>query len=315
MNILYYKRYSGEVQVTLARQAKCARRSSVVRATHAVRRAILIDGQSRRERWWPGILTLSALVTLCTLQSASVVFGEVSLGLPRQGGCELAWSDEFNGLDLNGEYWAHRALGPRKGAFVSEKQAFVDGVGYLVLKAERRSGQVHIGMVGTGEKFLTKYGYFETRVKLTSSPYVRSAFWLQTPTVGREIGNPVESGVEIDVFEFIARSNPILSDWTNHAIHWDGYGKHHKEIHKRVRPNLRPGTWHTFGMLWAPDGYIFYIDGRVTSEIYGPVSDVEQYLIFSVEYLPQKDIAKSLMSDEMLVDYVRVYHNSPNCPS
>ena len=117
----------------------------------------------------------------------------------------------------------------------------------------------------------------------------------------------------MDVFEFIARSNSFRSDWVNHAIHWDGYEEHHKQIQKRVRPNVEPGGWHTFGMLWSPEGYRFFVDGEMTGEIDGPESDAQQYLILSVEYLPHKDEADDLESDEMLVDYVRAYEGFQPC--
>jgi hypothetical protein len=43
-----------------------------------------------------------------------------------------------------------------------------------------------------------------------------------------------------------------------HNLHWDGYGEHHKHEGTRTTvPGIMKG-WHTFGLLWLPDEYVFY---------------------------------------------------------
>ena len=44
-------------------------------------------------------------------------------------------------------------------------------------------------------------------------------------------------------------------------LHWDGYGKDHKHAGTNFsRPGVMKG-WHTFGLLWLPTEYVFYVDG------------------------------------------------------
>ena len=57
---------------------------------------------------------------------------------------------------------------------------------------------------------------------------------------------------------------PWLDDRVQHAFHWDGYGKDHKsEGFKATVPGVMEG-WHTFGLLWLSDEYVFFVDGKET---------------------------------------------------
>jgi len=227
-------------------------------------------------------------------------------------GCTLVWSDEFEGDVLDDSKWAHRALGPRMGAMVSQDQSYLDGAGHLVISAEIKDGTVHTGMVATHHSFEKTFGYFETRVKLPSSHATRAAFWLQTKSIGRNIGHPEENGLEVDVFEFIANRYFLTTPWLNHALHWDGYGAHHKKKVQRVSPPVKASGWHSFSLLWTPERYIFFVDGAKTAEFDGPISQTDLYMILSLELVsPSLGIAR-FFPDEFLVDYVRVF-DGPDC--
>ncbi len=94
-----------------------------------------------------------------------------------------------------------------------------------------------------------------------------------------------------------------------HAFHWDGYGKDHQsEGFKATVPGVMQG-WHTFGLLWLPDEYIFYVDGKESwRSKAGGVCQVPQYILLSDEIGPWAgDITKAKLPDRFLVDYVRVY--------
>ena len=100
-----------------------------------------------------------------------------------------------------------------------------------------------------------------------------------------------------------------LDDRVQHTFHWDGYGKHHKSEGKVVKvPGVMDG-WHTFGLLWLPDEYIFYVDGKETwRSKAGGVCQVPQYMLLSDEIGSWAgDISKAKLPDRFLVDYVRVY--------
>ena len=96
--------------------------------------------------------------------------------------------------------------------------------------------------------------------------------------VGR-VGDEGRDGTEIDIME-----KPWLDDRVQHTFHWDGYGKDHKSEGKVVKvPGVMKG-WHTFGLLWLPDQYVFYVDGKETWRTKaGGVSQVPEYMLLSDE--------------------------------
>ncbi len=76
----------------------------------------------------------------------------------------------------------------------------------------------------------------------------------------------------------------------------------------------RKGGWWsrkaiTFGLLWLPDEYIFYVDGKETwRSKTGGVCQVPQYMLLSDEIGSWAgDISRAKLPDRFLVDYVRVY--------
>ena len=219
-------------------------------------------------------------------------------------GYKLVWSDEFDGRWLDTKKWGHRALGPRRDAVNSEECATLDGRGHLLLTTKRKGGKYLTAMISTEGKFETTYGYFECRAKLQRELGHWSAFWLQSPTIGKEIGKPQTSGVEVDIFEYLRKDG----DTIRHNLHWDGYRDHHKHTGGRGKvPGLSKG-WHTFGVHWTKDEYVFYVDNKATWRAKKPISQRSQYIILSLEVGPWAgDIAKAKLPDSLIVDHVRVY--------
>ena len=230
-------------------------------------------------------------------------------------GYVLVWSDEFDGAELDAQKWRHRRPGQRRDAINVTDTVSLDGRGHLVLTT-RRSGDVYeTAMIGTDETFATTFGYFECRAKLQTQVGHWSAFWIQSPAIDEELGNTEVSGTEIDVYEYLRN----FGDDVVHNLHWDGYGEHHKTVGGRATvPGLSEG-WHTFGVLWTEEGYIFYVDGAETWRTDQAISKRPQYMILSLEVGPWAgDIAGAALPDSLYVDYVRVYqepvgssHSSP----
>ena len=218
---------------------------------------------------------------------------------------ELFWSDEFNGAKIDTNKWKYKQLGKRRDAINTPKNASVKN-GVLEIKTTTKNGKFFTSMLSTKNKFDTRFGYFECRVKLQKQIGHWSAFWLQSPKINRYDLPPKKAGAEIDVFEYLARKRNSVQQ----TLHWGGYRKNHKVIDKLTKvPNLNKG-WHTFGVLWEKDKYIFYINGKKTWTITDEklISHQKQYLILSLEVGKWAgDIKKAKLPDSFFVDYVRVY--------
>ena len=73
------------------------------------------------------------------------------------------------------------------------------------------------------------------------------------------------------------------------------------------------GQFHTYGVDWSPTGYVFYVDGKETWRVSGPVSHREQFILVSAECngyrngAPSPILKKAKLPDYFVVDYVRVF--------
>jgi len=98
------------------------------------------------------------------------------------------------------------------------------------------------------------------------------------------------------------------NDIISHNVHW-AYGPNQKST--RGYQSYLKGMgedFHTFALEWFPDRYIFYIDGMKFYEITRGISQIEEYLILSMEYPNNPaEVSKSIFPDVFLVDWVRVY--------
>jgi beta-glucanase (GH16 family) len=234
---------------------------------------------------------------------------------------ELTWRDEFGGEAPDGAKW-----GLHGGSGVIERRD-----GYWALELARvEGGKLHIpsayaeeGMAGgpagyyslgidTSGRFGQKFGYFEARCKLPKGQGLWSAFWMMphafgtTPEDGR-------TGAEIDVYESAYHKDgwPKMNSVSS-AVHYGGYGDnlHSQGVGRWFVPKPYD-TFHTYGLEWNENEYVFYIDGRETGRsAFGGVSQNPEYLLLSVEHEFggwAGDIRKNDAMTDFVVDYVRVY--------
>ena len=217
---------------------------------------------------------------------------------------ELSWHDEFDGDKLDTTKWTAQGDGPRKGGFWLKETVELDGKGKLVIKVINKDGKYAGGSITSRKKFRQAFGYFVARCKLQKQPGHWSAFWLNTETIG-SIKDEGRDGAEIDIME-----KPWLTDHVQHTLHWDGYTKkHHKQKGKKVKFKGVMEGYHTFSLLWTPEEYIFYIDGKETWRTKaGGVCQVPAHILLSEEVGKWAgDIKKAKLPDAFYCDYVRVY--------
>jgi len=222
---------------------------------------------------------------------------------PEKLGYHLIWEDNFDGHELDTSKWNVRGIGPRAIAYVSEEAVKVDD-GYLKLFALKQGDKLLGSAVGTQGQFMSKYGYYECRAQLQKSQGVWAAFWLQSTKISQG-EDPSIYGAEIDVMEFFKK---LGTDIVSHNVHW-AYGSN-QQTTRGMQSYLKGVSegFHTFSLEWMPDKYIFYIDGYKFYEVTEGISNIEEYMILSMEYPgDKKDIQKTKFPDVFIVDYVKVY--------
>lgn len=253
---------------------------------------------------FPALPILLALAgSLVRAQPAPLFSESVPAGV--RGGYKLVWQDEFDGKDLDAKKWRVRGEGnTRKLGVVSAKTVSLDGQGHCVMRVLKEpDGKYLIGQIGTHGLFEPTYGYFECRAEMNRSIGPHVAFWLQSPTLGKT-GDPAVDGAEVDIFEYHRKA----PDTVHHCIHWDGYGEKHKAHgHKLNIPGIDKG-FHTFGLLWTPEEYVFYVNGKETWRADKAVSRRSLFIILSAELSGWGgDPATGTFPDQVTFDYVRVY--------
>jgi len=247
--------------------------------------------------------TNACFLVICTLACSSEA---PQPNLP--GGTErewrLIWSDEFDGEVLDPAKWEIIGDMPRRDGFWVKEDAYLDGKGNLVLRTKKDGDRYTCGAVRTMGRFEHHFGFWEARCKFHTEVGHWPAFWLfSSPGVGI-VGNEGRDGTEIDIME-----KPWLDSKIQHALHWDGYGEHHRSKGKVVKPTGLNNGFHTFALHWKPDEYVFYVDGNETWRTdAGGVSQVDAYIKLTEEIGDWGgDIAKAELPDHFLIDYVRVW--------
>ncbi len=251
-----------------------------------------------------GLGLVSATILSAILAEAMAAEPADELPPPPEGKAwKLVWHDEFDGNKLDESKWDVPPDGKRRDAWWMRKAVRLDGQGRLVISTLKEDGKYIDGCVRTSGKFEHTYGYYVARIQLQTQPGHWSAFWLMGRGVGK-IGNEGRDGTEIDIME-----KPWLDDRVQHALHWDGYGKHHRSAaQKSTTPGVMDG-FHTFALMWTPEQYVFFVDGRETWRTKaGGVCRAPLYIKLSDEVGEWGgDIGKAKLPDRFLTDYVRVY--------
>ena len=282
----------------------------------------------------------------------ATVDGEAPSLLPDGHEFKLVWSDEFNGDALDTSKWGYRTnfWGRRAHWFARPEDDCVevkDGLVHLKVR-KLPDGQFVSPQLQTGEimwdvppmdnptgfwwlgkrekpKFARAFGYYECRFRLQRMPGWWSAFWMQTETQGCCL-DTARAGIEHDIMESF-----YPGDVCRHMFHYDGYGPDYKKysipggITKDWVGSLSMSTdeFHVVGLLWEPDGYTVFVDGRRHGEKTGlaqgkPVSHTPEFILISTECMwyrqnrmtgkgvPELEAAAAA-GDDFVVDFVRVY--------
>lgn len=249
-----------------------------------------------------GIVMSSMLISTVAI-GASSEQPEILPQLPEGKAWKLTWSDEFDGDEINAAKWDLPEY-ERRGHLWRAANAYLDGKGNAVLETSMVGERYASPCLRTRGKFEKAFGFFVTRCKLPMEQGHWAAFWLQNDAVGK-VGNEGRDGTEVDIMEW-----PWRDGRAGHALHWDGYGEHHKSASQESNmPQLLDGKFHDFAVWWDPEEYVFYVDGQeVWRTDAGGVCQAPLYIKLSVEIGEWAgDITKAKLPDYFVVDHVRVY--------
>jgi hypothetical protein len=267
------------------------------------------------------------------------VAGHAPSLLPESHELRLAWADEFDGTEVDPAKWDYRLnmMGKRHPAWTDRGVKVRDG--NAVFSIFEENGEIVSSQLQTGfnfmdepvvktrfggddlqwpigrlheSKFLHRYGYYECRCRLQQKAGWWSAFWMQSPVIGASL-DPKKTGSEVDIMECFAPNRIV-----EHNVFTGGYGLNMTRRHAGSgrRFDTPPDVFHTFGLLWLPDRYVFYVDGEEDGTVTENVSGTEEFVLISTETMgyrhethrptPEaKETART--GDSFLVDYVRVF--------
>jgi len=262
-------------------------------------------------------------------QAASTDYRAVSTSPKRTSSATVSdtwrvgFTDEFSGRSL-GKKWTYRQLGllskvSGRQVSASSKAAVQVRNGSLRLQVKAnpdRAGHYLNGHISTESTYSFRYGVAAARVKFQRPRGAHGAFWSQSPTVNAFPGDPKKSGTEIDIGEYFGDGYP-RGGLASYVYHYDKSGKNIKDGDVLPRAVKAVGgsaaafwkKFHVYSVQWSPQGYVFRIDGTVTSVTDKAVSGRDQYLVLSLLSsdweLP--DLDKKLLPGTMKVDWVRVW--------
>ena len=314
-------------------------------ATGVIAGAALLAGAGSAQ----GAVELSSLPVRC--HDAATVAGRAVSLLPDGHRFELVWNDEFDGTALDASKWSYRTnfWGRPAHWFAKPEDGCVEVKdGLLRLKVKKLSnGQFVSPQLQTGEimwdvpegadkksfwwlgkrmkpLFAHRYGYYECRCRLQKKAGWWSAFWMQTEMQGACL-DPGLAGIEQDIMESFDPGLVIPA-----AFHANGYGPDYLGFHipsgrdeepdapEKYRLAVDTEEFHTYGLLWEPDGYSIYVDGRFRGRNDKAVSHIPEFILLTTECkwyrndrmtgegVPELEEAVAA-NDDFVVDYVRVY--------
>ena len=286
----------------------------------------------------------------CEMVRVTPVEGHAESLLPAGKQWKLVWSDEFDGDSLDETKWNYRLnfWGYRSPTWTTEGVVVSDGT--LKINRIRKGDDFYSAHLQTGgltfdnprdetskvfwpfgkkdqAKFMHRYGYYECRCKLPKNDGWHAAFWLQAPGIGSH-PDPAVAGVECDIMENYRqyKDGSIVC-----GCGWGGYGNEGRWFgHFQFPFEETADGWHTYGVDWSPQGYIFYADGQLVGKQMAPdcpVSEVDQFILVSTEchgynrifrYVgeageatvksqPVPELLQAVLPDCFEVDYVRVF--------
>ncbi|GEP64157.1 hypothetical protein CBE01nite_19250 [Clostridium beijerinckii] len=240
-------------------------------------------------------------------------------------GWNLAWSDEFNGTNINTSNWKYETGGDGWGNNELEyytnrfENARIEN-GNLVIEARKEN---YNGMNYTSARLKSQglknwtYGKVEARMKLPAGQGVWPAFWMLGENIS-QVSWP-KCG-EIDIMEHINNESAIHG-----TIHWDSTGNNTHAQYGAASPNIDVTQYHVYSIEWDASSIKWFVDGTqyLEANIANNINGTEEFhkpffILFNLAVggnWPGNPDGSTPFPAKMYVDYVRVYQHGDNNPT
>jgi beta-glucanase (GH16 family) len=239
---------------------------------------------------------------------------------------QLIWSDEFEGPELNTNFWNRQV--EKAGRFNEEWQRYTNKKANaylenncLVIEAihhgkKHGMDQYSSARLNTAGKFTFKYGKVSARIKLPYGMGIWPAFWMLGANIDENGGDtswPLCG--EIDILELYGAKNDAVVEANIHYA--DASGRHAmmgSESFELDR-GIFADDFHLFELEWTPKTISWSVDGKT----YASTSIAsEEFSEFHKEFFLLLNIAvggsfagrpdsSSVFPQKMYVDWIRVY--------
>ena len=235
-------------------------------------------------------------------------------------GYSLAWSDEFNGTQVNESDWTfeigrgNNGWGNNESQYYRKQNASVaNGLLTITAKQESYSSASYTSTrMKTQGKRSFRYGRIDVRAKLPQGQGIWPAIWMLGENI-TSVGWP--SCGEIDIMEMIGGSG--RENTTHGTIHFSNGSGNHQYVGDST--TLGSGTladaFHTYSIEWDSSSIKWFLDGVQFASQQITTSDRtefhnEFFILLNVAVggnWPGYPDGSTQFPQQMQVDYVRVY--------
>lgn len=261
------------------------------------------------------VVALSASLIVAGALLVAAPFGSPAIAVEEPApsnappGYELAWADEFDGVNDDGtgldeSEWFYREGEKAECSNQPDNVSVSEGLLRIAIEAEQANGENYTcGGVISNRWF--GYGYYETRAKLWGDQGFHSAFWTTglsayIPDVPDYRG-PHNRINEIDGFEVDSHAPDKLA----YHSHWF-VPEHVGNQGKLVTQANSALEYHDYGFEWTPTEVRFYTDGVLMSTLpkAGP-HGIQNIWLTTLGYTAPVD--ETNLPGETTWDYFRYY--------
>lgn len=236
-------------------------------------------------------------------------------------GWELVWHDEFEGPEINADFWTHEVGGDGWGNGEAQyytddpKNSFIED-GHLVIQAleENLLGKLYTSArLSSKEKVEVQYGRIEARIQIPVGQSLWPAFWMLGNNID-EVGWPFAG--EIDIMENIG-SEPTLIHGT---VHGPGFFGANGVGNAMPLPGdgQYADDFHVFAIEWKEDEIRWYMDDQLYHQVTPnvvPGDWVYNHPFYMIVNLavggewPGYPDGTAEFPQTLRVDYVRIYES------